>query len=81
VQINTGLQRTMSIHILTPARQSSDENIAPPRTRANAAARLETIHAWHLQVHEDDLRPEQLRSVNGLASIGCRLYYVAFEFE
>jgi hypothetical protein len=58
VQINTGFVCAMSIYILTPTRQGSDENIAPPRARTNAPARFKTINARHLQVHEDDLGPE-----------------------
>lgn len=58
VQINTGFVCALSIHILTPTCQGSDENIIPPWARTNAPARLETIHAGHIQVHEDDLGPE-----------------------
>jgi hypothetical protein len=58
VEVNTGLVCASSIYIPTPARQRSDENIAPPRTRTNAPARLETINTWHIQVHEHDLGPE-----------------------
>src|SRR5882757_3710105 len=58
VQINTRLQCATSIHILTPAGHGSDQNCTPPRARANAAARFESINPWHFQIHEDDLRAE-----------------------
>ena len=58
VQIDTCLMCALPIHILTPTRQGSDEDIAPPRACTNAPARFETINARHLQVHEDDFGPE-----------------------
>jgi hypothetical protein len=58
VQINSCFLCALSIQVLAPTRQGSDENMASPRARANSPACFETIDPWRLQVHEDDLGPE-----------------------
>jgi hypothetical protein len=67
--------------VLTPARQGGDQDSAAPRTRANAPARFETINAKHLQVHEDNLGPEDFSPVHGFTPVGCGLDFMTFELQ
>ena len=68
--IEAGSPGSLAIVLLAPSRQCDQDRLPSIWQTAEALCGLDTVHPWHPEIEEDNVRAKFCRSRNALLPIG-----------
>ena len=71
--IESRLRRSLSVDVLSPARDGDDERILAPRLLAKTTTRIETVDERQTEIQQDRIGAQAFRGGQRLGAIVCRV--------